>query len=275
VKKVDYFKKKCKGGRMVSIEDMHNLAIKNGINRTGVAGKCLSKRYINDKTKLEWYCGKCGYIWKTTPHSIKKGRWCAQCAGNIKYTLEDMQKFAEKRGIEETGKPGKCLSQRYDHNKANLIWQCGKCGTIWNALPKSVIHHSWCPNCSSGKMERKVRKIFKEIFNAKFPTSRPKWLINPLTNSQMHLDGYNWKLKLAFEYNGSQHYRFTKYFHRNYQEFLDQQKRDIIKKELCKARKITLIVVPYTIDTEKLGDYIITEYFNITGETVYCDSTNN
>lgn len=260
---------------MVSIKDMQILASKNGITKTGKAGKCLSHRYINDKTKLKWQCGKCGYTWKTTPHSIKKGRWCAQCIGNIKYTLKDMRKFAISRGIEETGKPGKCLSQRYINNKVNLIWQCGKCGTIWNALPKSVIHKSWCPNCSSGKTERKVRKILEEIFNTKFPTSRPNWLINPLTKSKMHLDGYCRKLKLAFEYNGVQHYSYTKFFHRDYQEFLNQQKRDIYKNILCKAKGITLIVIPYTIGTEKLRDYIVTEYKNVTGETVYKNSTNN
>ena len=260
---------------MVSIRDMQILASKNGIQRTGVPGKCLSRRYVNDKTKLKWQCGKCGYIWKTTPHSIKKGRWCAQCAGNIKYTLEIMQKFARDRGIAETGKPGKCLSQRYINNKVNLTWQCGKCGTIWDALPKNVIHQSWCPNCSAGKTERKVRRIFEDLFNAKFPTSSPKWLINPLTKSKMHLDGYNWKLKLAFEYNGSQHYSYSEYFHKDYQTFLNQQQRDIYKKKLCKERRITLIVIPYTVKTENLREYIVTEYENQTGETLNGEPTNN
>ncbi|MFX1500208.1 MAG: hypothetical protein ACFFDH_04495 [Promethearchaeota archaeon] len=260
---------------MVSIRDMQILASENGLKKTGIPGKCLSPRYINDKTKLRWQCGKCGYIWETTPHSIKKGRWCARCIGNIKYTLNNMREFARRRGIEETGKPGKCLSQQYINNKVNLRWQCGKCGTIWNALPKSIIHNTWCPNCSSGKAERTTREIFEELFNEKFQTSRPNWLINPITNSKMHLDGYNRKLKLAFEYNGMQHYFYNEFFHRTYQEFLDQQKRDIYKRILCKAKGITLIVIPYTVRLEKLRDFVITEYNKITGDTLYTDSTNN
>jgi hypothetical protein len=241
---------------------MQQLASKNGIDRTGISGKCLSTQYINDKTKLRWQCGKCGYIWETTPHSIKKGRWCAKCAGNIKYTLKDMQKFAINRGIEETGKPGKCLSKEYSNNKRNLIWQCGKCGKTWKALPKAVIHKTWCPYCSSGKMEGKVRKIFEELFYAKFPISSPDWLINPITHSKMHLDGYNEELKLAFEYNGEQHYKYTKFFHKNYQNFQDQQIRDEQKKIACEAEGITLIIVPYYIKAEKLRNYVLSEYWS-------------
>uniref|UniRef100_UPI004047EE3D zinc-ribbon domain-containing protein n=1 Tax=Algoriphagus sp. TaxID=1872435 RepID=UPI004047EE3D len=43
-------------------------------------GNCLSKEYIDAKTKLEWQC-KAGHSWFATPNHIKNGTWCPNCAG--------------------------------------------------------------------------------------------------------------------------------------------------------------------------------------------------
>jgi hypothetical protein len=55
----------------LTIEEMKELAV----NKNGV---CLSKKYINNETKLLWKC-KEGHIWKATPSNIKHGRWCPDC----------------------------------------------------------------------------------------------------------------------------------------------------------------------------------------------------
>lgn len=239
---------------------MKNLAIKIGLEKTGVAGKCLSEQYINDKTELEWQCGKCGYTWKAKPNKVKRGTWCGKCAQNIKLTIEDMYELAKNVGIKRTGVSGKCLSKQYINNRTPLEWQCGKCNHRWKTIPTCIKRNSWCPNCSKSNMENGCRKAFEKIFNAKFPTVRPEWLINPKTEHKMHLDGYNEDLKIAFEYNGKQHYLYYTYFHKDFKEFLDQQDRDRIKKQLCEDQGIILIIVPYTVKIDKMQDYIIKEY---------------
>jgi len=42
-------------------------------------GKCLSKIYVNARTKLKWKCEK-GHIWEAVSDSIRRGRWCPCCA---------------------------------------------------------------------------------------------------------------------------------------------------------------------------------------------------
>ena len=172
------------GKKMVNIKDMQELAKKNGLEKTGVPGMCLSKLYVNDKTHLIWKCGKCSYEWKAQPNHIKRQRWCPKCAGNLKKTIKDMQKLAEEMGILKTGVAGKFLSKIYINNRTNYKWQCGKCKHVWMATPTNIKKKRWCkeciPNDSLNKMEEICRRTFEKIFNSKFPSKSPIWLINPL-----------------------------------------------------------------------------------------------
>ena len=61
---------------------------------------------------------------------------------------------------------------------------------------------------------------------------RPSFLENKALNNGLNLeiDCYNDELKLGCEYNGRQHYKFTPFFHKNYEAFNNQKYRDYIKK---------------------------------------------
>ncbi len=64
-------------GMKLTIEEMQQIAEQRG-------GKCLSKEYVNAKTKLLWECSK-NHIWRATPSTIKAGKWCPACAGRKVY----------------------------------------------------------------------------------------------------------------------------------------------------------------------------------------------
>lgn len=102
-------------------------------------GKCLSNKYNNSHTKYKWQC-ECGHIWESTWSNIlHNNSWCSYCAGNLKKTLENCQKLAEKNN-------GKCLSKEYINNKTKMIWQCDNVH-IWNATLNNILNGSWCPYC--------------------------------------------------------------------------------------------------------------------------------
>lgn len=71
--------------------------------------------------------------------------------------------------------------------------------------------------------------------------ARPGFLVNPATGERMELDRYYPVHRVAFEFNGQQHYvatgRFTK------QDVAAQKKRDRLKQRICKERGVRLIVV--------------------------------
>lgn len=135
-----------------TIELMKEIAINRG-------GCCLSEKYINAETKLEWQCSE-GHKWLATPHSVKsKNSWCRKCNANkLKNTIEDMQKLAEKKG-------GKCLSTQYILNNVNLKWQCSE-GHTWENQPANITMGQWCPVCSKEKEKLTIEEM-KELAKQK------------------------------------------------------------------------------------------------------------
>ncbi len=229
----------CAGKVKLTIEEMQKIAESRG-------GKCLSQNYINAHTKLKWQCVK-GHIWEARPCSIKRGSWCPKCAGTTRLTIQEMQKIAESRG-------GKCLSQNYINARTKLIWRCAE-GHIWEAKPDHVKRGKWCPYCAGKTGEKICRKFFEAIFNANFPKTKPKWLLSN-RGYGMELDGYSRKLKLAFEFQGEQHNKNARMFHKR-RSLKQQIEDDATKRKLCKSKGVTLIEIPYVVEYKCLKQYII------------------
>jgi hypothetical protein len=61
----------CNGNTKLTIEEVQKIAEERG-------GKCLSKEYINNNTKMKFQC-KEGHTWETKFKSIKSGSWCPIC----------------------------------------------------------------------------------------------------------------------------------------------------------------------------------------------------
>ncbi len=80
------------------------------------------------------------------------------------------------------------------------------------------------------------------------------WLQSP-KGSPMQLDRYYPDIKLGFEYQGAQHYRFNKYFHKTKKQFLYLQQCDTLKSQLCVVKGITLIHIRY--DKSLTREYLI------------------
>jgi uncharacterized Zn-finger protein len=138
----------CAKKAKLTMEELQRIAEEKG-------GACLSKEFIDYKTKLRWRCEE-GHVWEAVPYSIKIGQWCPYCAGKAKLTIEEMQKLAASRN-------GQCLSKKYINSYTKLKWKCKK-GHKWEARPVSIKAGRWCPYCA-GKAKltiEEMRKIAKE-----------------------------------------------------------------------------------------------------------------
>ncbi len=215
---------KCSGKAKHTIQECKDLAVEKG-------GVCMSETYVGSHGLLKWQCNHCAYIWKASYSNVSHGTWCPKCAGGMKHTIEYCKEYAINHN-------GICISNKYINGKKRMKWQCDRCGTIWKASFNSVHSGSWCPSCRY-KTETLVRKILEEIIGASFPKKRPEWL------KGLELDGYCKKMKMAFEYNGAQHYEYVHHFHRNEERFVEQQRRDKDKIRRCNVRGVKLFVIHY------------------------------
>ena len=102
-------------------------------------GLCLSKNYVDNLTLLEFKCSE-SHTWKTTPKMIKKGHWCITCSGNVRKSLDDVQKIVELR-------EGKILEGDYINNRSKFLIKCEK-NHVFSTNYHELKTASWCPHCS-------------------------------------------------------------------------------------------------------------------------------
>jgi hypothetical protein len=215
----------------------------------------LSTEYKNATTHLEYKCPK-GHLGKITINHFLNGKGCRKCY-DIKVGDRCRKPFIQvKQAFIDSGY--ELISTEYKDNRTPLYYKCPE-GHLGKIRLDGFLRGKGCANCSKSRSEKLTREIFERIMSVEFPTVRPDFLKNPKTGYNLELDGYNENLKLAFEYNGIQHYKFEKYFHDTEDAFKIQREHDEFKYKKCVELGITLISIPYTFncyDPEKLEIFI-------------------
>jgi len=164
-------------------------------------GKCLSIKYINWKSKLEWKCDK-GHKWSACLDNIKnKKQWCPDCAfDRRRLSIKDCIAAAAKFG-------GKCLSTEYKMAKSKIRWCCEK-GHEWDAVASGVFYcNKWCPRCRD-KSQNMLANNIKEIYAGCVVEQKYrgfKWL-DTKNGGRQELDIWLPEIKLAIEYDGQGHF---------------------------------------------------------------------
>ncbi len=215
-------------------------------------GELLTPAYTGNKVPMRWRCSE-GHEWNASFGTVVgRGAWCGRCRGSQREAHEQLAKAQEIAA----SKNGRCLDAGYLSNSEKMLWQCER-GHRWRATFYSVVQAgSWCPTCSAGLKERLVRHTLEILFGVPFKKHRPGWLQNPATGRLMELDGLNPELRLAFEYQGQQHYRVVLPFKMDAARLESSQLRDEQKRLLCKEHGIALLEIPYSVESEKLPEWI-------------------
>ena len=122
----------------ITIEDMQKIATDRG-------GLCLSTKYTNNSTKLEWQCF-CGNVWKATYNAVQSGTWCPKCAlirrsNSKRIGIGPYQAAAERKG-------GRCLSTSIFSCFDKIELECAK-GHRWFSRADQIKNtKKWCPECA-------------------------------------------------------------------------------------------------------------------------------
>jgi hypothetical protein len=167
---------------------------------------------------------------------LEDGKGCKICLKLQKPTLEEVINYCYSIGFS-------CLSEKYENAHAKLELKCCN-GHIFYCCLDKLKHNRGCPHCSSSKCEMMIKYIIESLMGEKFVKIRPDFLKFPKTNRNLELDMFNESLKLAFEYQGNQHYDIIPKFKMTAQNLSDYQERDAFKKKKCQNENIKLIDIP-------------------------------
>lgn len=117
----------------------------------------------------------------------------------------------------------------------------------------------------SSKGQRACREFLQDYFGLPFLSCRPNFLINPETDRLLEYDCYEGSvvvrkgespIPLAVEYQGEAHYHHVPFFHKSYNDFIEQQRRDEFKSEMSAKLGVYLIRVPYSVSVEQIPRFI-------------------
>jgi len=200
-------------------------------------GECLSTEYKNIGEPLTWRC-QSNHQWQNSLNHIKnRGQWCPFCIGRYQ-SIEDMRKLTQIKN-------GDCLSDQYYDSQTKLEWICEN-KHRWEAIPNSIQQGTWCPFCSKYKREKLCREILTKYLGSPSLIRRPDFLKTQEYPNGLELDIPYYEYGFAIEVQGVQHEKYHEFFHRgDPNNFIKQQARDQLKKELCEENCIALRYVWY------------------------------
>ena len=209
-------------------------------------------------------CNTCDYIWNPTiSHHINNGTNCPKCSGQEPVTLPRcLQLLQEIHG------------DLYDYSEiaeiencnTRVVIRCFTCNNKWNPEIRSLIYNkSGCPTCNSparSKGEKHCGKILGDLGIIYDPQARINSLPTRFYDYGFLYNNQRWIL----EYDGSQHFKMSKFFHDTQEVFLERQQIDKLKTNMALAEGYKVIRIDHT-QINKIP-YHIEQAFN-TNQSLY------
>ena len=110
------------------------------------------------------------------------------------------------------------------------------------------------------KSEAEVIKHLEDITGKKFPTVYPDWLV--WKGKRLELDGYNDELKIAIEFSGPLHTKWSPNTE-PYDKYFGRIVRDTVKRRLCKRHGVHLIIIDMTLPRHHWRNYLLSRLYDI------------
>lgn len=196
--------------------------------------------YENSESSIDCECLIDGYKWTTTAHSLMRGHGCKKCAGTLKKTHDEFIKEASEKNKKIT------IIGKYEGTKNKILCQCNKCKNKWYTYPSLVLYDIGCPICTISKGES---KIIEKLNASNIDYVSQKTFENCSYKNLLRFDFYIPSKNICIEYQGKQHYLPIDFAGKGEdwakELFKENQEKDKIKRNFCKASKIRLLEIPY------------------------------
>jgi len=181
--------------------------------------------------KLELKCKCCNQIWKVLLSNLRKNNKCPKCNTLTKQYFEE-------------NKLDDFIYSEFKHAQEKMLIVCKNCNSEFYQTPyNNLIRKNGCPFCNESKGEKEIR-TYLEKNNINF--ERYKTYEKLRDKYPLNHDFYLPNCNLLIEYNGNQHYKFNKHFHKTNHDFHKQLHHDWLKRKYAKSNNINLLVIKYT-----------------------------
>lgn len=200
-----------------------------------------------------------------TPHNFLRGQ------ENPKYKNEKRKRLKLQREKEKFIKKAKeRYNDQFDYSEVDYKGThtpvrifCKKCNSFFEQTPHDHLIGSGCKNCSEYKKSKGEGhvSIWLTKNNIDFTHDQVVYGVDGRKSDHVYPD-FQFTLDNVMywvEYNGPQHYKLklNGNFKTTIEDFEKQLKRDIGVREYCRNNNITLIEIPYTINTlNKVCDFL-------------------
>lgn len=199
----------------------------------------LTSLYAQVLSSAEWCSMLRDLISPSTPQDVQN----AQACHRRRMLAEARQKQENAYHTSTSASPEESTAASAPAATSTTEAQPGRCDQQEPAPDVAPSASGWRAIGKQSAGEEETRLSLESLLNVPFGKARPHWLVNPISKRRLELDCYNESLKLAVEYNGSQHAVFPNSYHWTRQQFEQQLHRDALKKSLCALAGVTLIVV--------------------------------
>lgn len=191
------------------------------------------------KDSINFLCPQ-GHQDTKTLTSFQQGHRCAECKGNKKKSLSYVEQVFTKEGYV-------LLSKEYTNSHSSLKYKCPE-GHLDEMTWTDFDQGHRCPKCGRAKREARLGKILEGLFFEKEVVH----LDNLGFLGKQKVDYSVCKYKIAFEHDGEQHFRPTRFkgvsLKQAQENFIVQIKRDTCKNQLCQKNGYKLIRIAYYED---------------------------
>ncbi len=205
------------------LDIMKEIAEENG-------GKLLSTKWKGSLVKYEFE-NKDGVKFFRNYTTLLRHGWVKLFIFSNDQYLEELRTIAKSR-------EGFLISNEYKGRNNPLEFK-DKNGQSFLCSPRSIKNGGWLSNRVLVS-EQICRQVLEYMFGYQFPKTK-KVLTKQITNRKapLELDGYCKELNIAFEYQGD-----SSHWNVNDKDYIETNKRDLLKAHFCEVLKIPLIVIP-------------------------------
>jgi hypothetical protein len=188
--------------------------------------------------------------YNTDANSFRRGCRCPYCStrhGKV-HRFDSLGKLLEDNGLlnlwSERNKisPYECTQK----NDKEVWWKCSddKHEDFKRSIYNSNKSDFRCPKCQYSKGEKRIEEWLTNKIIEKIPQKEFNGLIG-LRGGLLSYDFYLPRYNLLIEYQGEQHERFIRGFHKSKKDFERQQEHDVRKRKYAKEHNIRLLEIWY------------------------------